>query len=152
MGKTIEQRFAVRAFLINKSRERKDNILIMRRCGGSDSGLWDVPGGIVSVGENPYTSLRKWMKEETGLANIGIGPPFELGEKSFSVGGVEYQIIDNYFKCFTIFDVEELSGEYDSHEWINPTRFDAFDFVGGRRGALNNVFESYLENRARAKS
>ncbi len=148
----LEQRFAVRAFLINKSFEKRNNVLVMRKCGGLDSGFWDVPGGVVSIGENPYTSLRKWIKEQTGLADVGISTLFEIGERNFSTGGVNYQVIDNYFRAFTIFDVERLSENHDAYEWINPTRYYEFDFIGGKHGSLSNAFESYLENRARVRN
>lgn len=42
----------------------KDNVLVGIR---NDNGLWTTPGGHIKVGEDPYESVVRELKEETGL-------------------------------------------------------------------------------------
>src|SRR6185295_2953820 len=45
-------------------RNANGEILITKR---ADDGTWDLPGGVVDPGEAPAESLRREVREETGL-------------------------------------------------------------------------------------
>lgn len=45
-------------------RNQDGDVLITRR---SDDGTWDLPGGSVEPGETPAESIRREVREETGL-------------------------------------------------------------------------------------
>jgi ADP-ribose pyrophosphatase YjhB (NUDIX family) len=48
-------------------RDDEGCILLARRAGEPDEGLWDTPGGILEEAEDPLDGLRRELLEETGL-------------------------------------------------------------------------------------
>ena len=46
--------------------------LLIKRA-ADDGGLWEFPGGLMEFGEDLHETLRREIKEETGLDDIRIG-------------------------------------------------------------------------------
>lgn len=53
---------AVSAFVVEDGR-----VLLARRAGDPDAGLWDTPGGFLDEGESPEDGLRRELREEAGV-------------------------------------------------------------------------------------
>jgi 8-oxo-dGTP diphosphatase len=51
--------------------ERGDEILLLRRAGGTLSGQWYLPGGAVEAGESPEEGAIRELQEESGLTPAG---------------------------------------------------------------------------------
>jgi ADP-ribose pyrophosphatase YjhB (NUDIX family) len=49
-------------------RDERGRILLARRAHDPGAGLWDLPGGFMDQGEEPLETLRRELREETGLA------------------------------------------------------------------------------------
>lgn len=47
-----------------------NKILLIKKARGPHTGKWDLPGGTIEFGEEPYETLRREMKEETGIGEI----------------------------------------------------------------------------------
>jgi 8-oxo-dGTP diphosphatase len=66
---------AVKAFVLN---EQSRLLLIRRRQDDVHKpGAWEVPGGRLRPGEDPFRGLRRETKEETGL-DIDISNPLKI--------------------------------------------------------------------------
>jgi ADP-ribose pyrophosphatase YjhB (NUDIX family) len=48
-------------------RDEAGRILLARRAHDPGAGLWDLPGGFMDEGEEPLETLRRELREETGL-------------------------------------------------------------------------------------
>ena len=66
-------RIAVKAFILNSN----DELLVVKRRDGDvhKPGKWDVPGGRLVLGEDPFVGLLREVFEETGLVDVSIGRP-----------------------------------------------------------------------------
>jgi len=47
-----------------------DQVLLIKKARGPHTGKWDLPGGSVEFGEQPYQTLLREFIEETGLSEI----------------------------------------------------------------------------------
>jgi 8-oxo-dGTP diphosphatase len=56
---------------------KRDAVLIVERARGPFAGLWSFPGGRCEAGEEPETTARRELLEETG---VGVGDLVRLGE------------------------------------------------------------------------
>ncbi|MFD0676340.1 MULTISPECIES: NUDIX hydrolase [unclassified Paenibacillus] len=49
----------------------KDNrMLLIKKARGPHTGKWDLPGGSVEFGEEPYRTLQREFLEETGISEL----------------------------------------------------------------------------------
>ncbi len=129
---------ATKAFIVYQGK-----ILIVRESNqydeGTNAGKYDVPGGRVKPGQKWDESLRREIKEETGL-EVKIGKPFHVGEWRPIVNEEQWQIIGIFFECHTQTDQIKLSQDHDDCQWINPADFKDYDLIPN----LHQAFESYL--------
>ncbi|MGZ9583503.1 NUDIX domain-containing protein [Paenibacillus marinisediminis] len=49
---------------------RDGKILLIQKGRGPHKGKWDLPGGTVEFGEEPYQTLLREFEEETGITDI----------------------------------------------------------------------------------
>ena len=69
----VNFRVAAKAFILNKNREM---LLIRRRLNDvMKPGIWEIPGGRMDPGENPFIGLKREAKEVVDL-DIDIKKPF----------------------------------------------------------------------------
>jgi len=63
----MESRIAVKSFIVNGNQE----LLLLKRSDDNPHapGVWEVPGGRLEIGENPFEGLKRETREE---ANIDI--------------------------------------------------------------------------------
>ncbi|MCX6774357.1 MAG: NUDIX domain-containing protein [Candidatus Micrarchaeota archaeon] len=65
--KNMESRIAVKSFIVNNRQE----LLLLKRSDDDPHapGVWEVPGGRLDIGENPFEGLKREIREE---ANVDI--------------------------------------------------------------------------------
>ncbi len=97
--------------------DEEDNLLLLKR--GMDRphkpGVWDIPGGRLDVGENPFTGLQREVKEETGL-DVEIGSPIDVNHFVRDDG---QQITMLIFKCAPKHKSVLLSNEHEAYSWVH---------------------------------
>ncbi|NUM25792.1 MAG: NUDIX domain-containing protein [Candidatus Buchananbacteria bacterium] len=129
---------ATKAFIVHQGK-----VLIVRESTnygeGTNAGKYDVVGGRVKPGENWSDSLKREVKEETGL-DIQIGKPFYVGEWRPVVNNEPWQVVGIFFECHATTDQVQLSQDHDDHQWIEPANFKEYDLIPN----LNEAFEAYL--------
>lgn len=104
-------RISVKSFIINKNNEL---LLIKRRSNDVHKpGIWEIPGGRLEVGEDPFIGLKRETKEETGL-DIEILNPLVV--KHFNRDdGQKITII--VFYCRPLTTSISLSEEHTDYVW-----------------------------------
>ncbi len=76
--------------------------------------IWELPGGRMGPGENPFEGLRRELKEETGL-DIEVKQPLNIQHFTRMDGQVITMII---FLCNKLSGEVNLSHEHANFDWI----------------------------------
>ncbi len=125
-----------------------DKILIVKESSqyqdGANLGKFDVPGGRIRAGQRFDESLKREVKEETGL-DIEIGEPFFVDEWRPVVRGEQWQIVGVYFECLAKSEEVVLSQDHEEFRWINPEEYTKHELIRG----VDVVFKHYLVKRAK---
>lgn len=98
----------------------KDNkvLLIKRRSNDVHKpGMWDIPGGRLNPGENPFTGLQRECQEEVGIA-VEILLPFAIQHFTRDDGQIITMLI---FLCRPLSDQIKLSEEHTEYQWLDLT-------------------------------
>ncbi len=105
-------RIAVKAFIVNN----KNELLLIKRSDDDlhTPGVWEIPGGRLDMGENPFTGLQRETKEETGL-DIEIMNPLDIHYFMRDDGQKITMLI---FYCRPITNDVVLSDEHTDYMWI----------------------------------
>ncbi len=105
-------RLAVKAFIIN---EKNELLIIKRRPNDVHKpGVWDLPGGRLELGEDPFDGLRRETKEETNL-DIQIEQPLQIHHFTRDDGQRITMIV---FRCQLVTNNIALSQEHTDYKWI----------------------------------
>lgn len=102
---------AVKALILH---EGKVLILRRRQFDSHKAGAWDLPGGRLEVGENPYDGLKREIKEEI---NIGADIICPLDVHHF-VRDDKQTITMMIFLCKPHSMDITLSEEHDDFKWV----------------------------------
>jgi 8-oxo-dGTP diphosphatase len=103
---------SVKSFIV------KDNklLLIKRRPNDPNApSAWEIPGGRLSIGEDPHTGLKRETKEETGI-DIEIKNPLTV--RHFTRHDNQ-KITMITFLCKPISQSIILSEEHTEHLWLS---------------------------------
>ena len=106
-------RLAVKSFVIN---EREELLLIKRSVADVHKpGLWEVPGGRLELGEDPFAGLKRETKEETGL-DIQVKNPLRIHHFVRDDG---QKITMITFLCQALSNSIVLSDEHSEFVWLD---------------------------------
>jgi 8-oxo-dGTP diphosphatase len=106
-------RIVVKSFILNKDNElllvkRKDNDPIL-------PGAYEIPGGTLNLGEDPFLGLKRETKEETNL-DIEISNPLTV-RQNVKADGKKFMIIS--FLCRPLTNKLILSEEHTEFVWLS---------------------------------
>jgi 8-oxo-dGTP diphosphatase len=108
----VNFRVAVKAFSVNKGK-----LFVIKRAEDDvqSPGIWELPGGRLELGEDPYLGLIREIKEETGLYIRPINP-MTVRHFERSDGQVITMLV---FLCKVSGGDAKLSEEHSSFDWVS---------------------------------
>ena len=110
--KRINFRLAVKAFIV-----KKNKLLIVKRAKDDvqKPDIWEIPGGRLNQGEDPFIGLIREIREETGLY---IKPILPMSINHFQRDdGQTITMIVSF--CKPIGGKIKISDEHSDIDWIN---------------------------------
>ena len=103
---------AVKGFIINNGKL----LLIKRRSNDVHfPGVWEIPGGRLTPGEDPYLGLKREIKEESGL-EVTVLLPLSI---NYFVRADGQTITAIVFVCKTNQENIVLSEEHTEYQWVS---------------------------------
>jgi 8-oxo-dGTP diphosphatase len=131
---------AMKAFIIHDGK-----VLILRESSkyqeGTNAARYDIVGGRVKPGQRFDESLRREIREETGL-EVTLGRPFYVGEWRPVIKGEPAQIVATFFECHADTNEVKLSEDHDDYQWIDPANFRQYNLIPN----LVPAFAAYLQS------
>jgi len=105
----------------------KEKFLVLKRgeTAPSNPNKWDFPGGDMDFGENAYDSIKREIKEESGL-NINELEPYDVYSKINNINNFWVTIA---YKGETDNDNVQLSYEHSDYKWVDLKEFNQLDVV-----------------------
>ncbi len=110
---TTNFRIAVKSFIVNK----ENKLLLLKRRSNDvhKPGNWDIPGGRLELGEDPFVGLKRETKEETNL-DIDIISPLHVQHFTRDDGQKITMLI---ILCKPTHNNLKLSEEHTEYSWIS---------------------------------
>lgn len=102
---------AVKGFIVND----EDEVLLLRRHPDDEEsgGVWEIPGGRLEQGEDPFTGLRREVREEAGI-EVSVSDPLMVDHFTRRDG---VRIIMLVFLCRPVGGRLRLSHEHTASSW-----------------------------------
>jgi len=105
-------RITFKAVILNKNNEI---LLIKRRADDVHfPSVWEIPGGRVEIGENPFKGFEREIREETNL-KIKIIEPLKV---NYFIRDDGQKILLTSFLCSSLTKKVELNEEHTEYEWV----------------------------------
>ncbi|OGL36500.1 hypothetical protein A3E49_01970 [Candidatus Saccharibacteria bacterium RIFCSPHIGHO2_12_FULL_49_19] len=120
----------------------KGKLLLLRESAadGTQAGKYQIPGGMVEIGEPFMDALIREAKEETGLS-VKPAMPMMVDGWFPTIERVKHQIIAIFYLCEADSDKVRLSREHDDFAWVKPE--DLGDYAVPH--PVPKLFEEYVE-------
>jgi len=104
-------RNAAKAFIV-----KNNKLLIIKRRSNDvqKPNIWEIPGGRLELGENPFEGIKREVKEETNL-DIEVLHPLNIGHFNRDDGQTITMLI---FLCKALNDDVKISEEHSDFDWV----------------------------------
>ncbi len=120
-------------------------ILLARRAGGVFAGYWDLPGGFLDEDEHPLETVRRELREETGLE---VEPVDFLGfwMDRYSEDESGPSTLNLYWTARVVAGEPEAADDVSELRWFAPDEIPPPDEIAFRNVAL--VLEPFRHEHA----
>lgn len=110
----MDFKIAVKAFIVKEGKL----LLLKRSAWDTHSGnKWDIPGGRLEIGENPFEGLKREVAEEVGIKSLEIRLPLQVQHFTRDDGQKITMII---FLATCGEEMVVLSPEHTEFKWVSP--------------------------------
>jgi len=95
-------------------KNNKGEVLLLKR---KDNKEWELPGGLLEFGEDPYTCIEREVKEETSL-KVKVIRPIKILSHTYEKENKIVHVITIIFSCKLLDKNKEIKLDTDEHsEW-----------------------------------
>ena len=110
---------------------RDGALLLARRAREPLAGRWDVPGGFIDPGEHPAETVRRELREETGL-DVEVGEPVGIFTDVYGEGGVS--TLNLFYRARVLGGRERPADDVSELRWfpLDDLPLDGIAFQNGR--------------------
>lgn len=103
-------------------------VLVTRRAIEPFKGSWDVPGGFLSVGEEPIAGLRRELREELGIeVEVSVTDCVSMVPHPYGSEG-DYVLALGFLARFASGEPRAADDVAD-FRWVDASEVDALDFA-----------------------
>lgn len=123
MGETAKKfQMVVKALIRNEEGE----VLIIRKEGGSQHGLWDLPGGRVEYGEFVEDALRREILEECGMELVKVGAILHVSGFVATSKSMDH-IFKMIHECSARGGIT-LGDEHSKYKWVSVDTLSTYEY------------------------
>lgn len=128
----------VDAYVLRRSRDGPEVLVLRRAPGGRSPGSWETVHGHIESGETPVQAARREVREETGLEPARLYNVSRV--ESFYRHRTDEIVLIPVFACIMDGAAEvRTSAEHDRAEWLTPSQAVARFAWPRERRALEDV-------------
>lgn len=90
---------------------KNNKILLIKKARGPHKGKWDLPGGSIEFGEEPYETLKREFYEETGITELN--GRIRIAKSYTIVYPYKENQLEELHHIGIIYDVEVTSNDFE---------------------------------------
>lgn len=119
----------------------RGKILLVERAKEPLKGYWSLPGGIVETGENLDASIRREVKEETGL-DVTPAEMFEIFERVIpdAAGRAEYHYVLVDYICRVDGGQVAAASDVSNAAWVAEQELRNYRLTEGTLAVIERAF------------
>jgi len=121
---------------------RETEVLLVKRGHAPAMGKWSIPGGLVELGEDLDTSIRREVMEEVGLEVKVIDLVAALDRIMFDAGGrIEYHYVLLDFLCEVVAGNPMAASDADECRFVAIEDLCRYEMTRGTEEVIRRTFE-----------
>ena len=117
-------------------------VLLVRRGGEPQKGIWSIPGGVLQLGETLEEGVRREVREEAGL-DVRVVERVEVVERILpdATGRLEYHYILIDYLCERTGGTLRAADDAAEAAWVDRRDLDEYEITSGTIEVINRAFE-----------
>jgi ADP-ribose pyrophosphatase YjhB (NUDIX family) len=123
-----------------------EQVVLIKRGSEPLKGRWNLPGGVVEVGETLHEALVRELLEETGL-EVEVGPVIEVFDRITrdADGRVRFHYVLVDYLCWPVAGTLRAGSDVDDARWAQAGNLAAFDVTDKAAAVVTRAMELHRE-------